>query len=174
MLVEVLSSVSHLSAEWHSSYVPASNRRQPFWCKNSLFSLPCLNCSGIQALLLDFCLTGTQLALGSAMYSRTFPDFDESFQLDCLLKVQRHHEPCLYNDVLCVHINLIREANEHILVAGTASLSVKYPHRATDTGMRWYVVLLLLLLSSSLSSSSSPPSSTRFCLACRPSFYWTL
>lgn len=43
--------------------------------------------SGHKALLLDFFLAGTQLTLGSAMYSRTLLDFDESFQLDCLLKV---------------------------------------------------------------------------------------
>ena len=47
--------------------------------------------SGDKALLLDFCLAGTQLTLGSAMYSRTVLDFDESFQLDCLLKVQSGH-----------------------------------------------------------------------------------
>lgn len=41
-----------------------------------------------QALLLDFFLAGIQLTLGGAMYSRTLPEYDESFQLDCLLKVQ--------------------------------------------------------------------------------------
>lgn len=54
-----------------------------FMCVVLLFGSP-----GYKALLLDFCLAGTQLTLGSAMYSRTLLDFDESFQLDCLLKVQ--------------------------------------------------------------------------------------
>jgi len=69
---------------------PTSNRRQIFASNSSTsLVLPCLNCSRIQALLLDFSLAGTQLTLGGAMYSRTFPEFDEAFQLDCLLKVQR-------------------------------------------------------------------------------------
>ncbi|CAM9303227.1 unnamed protein product, partial [Scytosiphon promiscuus] len=44
-------------------------------------------CIILSALLLDFLLAGTQLTLGSSIYSRTLPEYDESFQLDCLLKV---------------------------------------------------------------------------------------
>lgn len=40
-----------------------------------------------QALFLDFGVVGVQLILGGSMYSRTIPEFNEAFQLDCLLKV---------------------------------------------------------------------------------------
>ncbi|CAM9804812.1 unnamed protein product [Ectocarpus sp. 12 AP-2014] len=43
-------------------------------------------CIILAALLLDFFLAGIQLTLGGTMYSRTLPEYDESFQLDCLLK----------------------------------------------------------------------------------------